>query len=81
MTGVKRPKTEDITETASEKCRWIKRYRTEGTDGLGRFPVELVFFKEVAIGSHVTAIKRLLVVIITSNKRLLAVTVTANKRL
>ena len=39
------------------------------------------FFKEVAIGSYVTANKRLLAVTVTANKGLLAVTVTANKGL
>ena len=36
---------------------------------------------DMAIGSYVTANKRLLAVTITANKRLLAVTITANKRL
>ena len=40
-----------------------------------------VFLKEVAIGSYVTANKRLLAVTVTAIKGLLAVTVTANKGL
>ena len=37
--------------------------------------------KEVAIGSYVTANKRLLAVTVTANKRLLAVTITVKKTL
>ena len=40
-----------------------------------------VFKKEVAIGSYVTANKRLLAVTVTANKGLLAVTIPGNKTL
>ena len=51
----------------------------KGTENFKLDRMKLV--KDVAIGSYVTANKRLLAVTVTANKRLLAVTVTANKGL